>query len=167
MQNGTAAWGNSLVVSYKIKYLLIKWLSNPSHLYLPKRNENIRSHKNLYAGLYAYSILFYIYLKLLLLLLLLLFIYLFFLLFRAVPVAYGTSQARGQIGAQPPAYTATSAMQDPSHVCNPYHSSWQRHILNPLNETRDRTRNLMVPSQICFCCTTTGTPAYSILICIC
>ena len=25
-------------------------------------------------------------------------------------------------------------------------------------EARDRTRNLMVPSQICFCCVTTGIP---------
>ena len=33
----------------------------------------------------------------------------------------------------------------------------QRRILNSLSEARDRTRVLMDPSQICFCCTTTGT----------
>ena len=31
-------------------------------------------------------------------------------------------------------------------------------MLNPLSEARDQTRNLVVPSQICFRCTTTGTP---------
>ena len=49
-------------------------------------------------------------------------------------------------------------MWDPSHICNLYHSSWQRQILSPLSETRDRTCNLMVPSRIHFCCTTMGTP---------
>ena len=32
------------------------------------------------------------------------------------------------------------------------------HIFNPLIEARDRTHVFMDPSQICFCCTTTGTP---------
>ena len=31
-------------------------------------------------------------------------------------------------------------------------------ILNPLSETRNRTRDLMIPSQICFHCAGTGTP---------
>ena len=35
---------------------------------------------------------------------------------------------------------------------------WQCQILNPLSEARDRTCNLMVPSQISFHCTTMGTP---------
>ena len=34
----------------------------------------------------------------------------------------------------------------------------QRRILNPLSEAMDRMRNLMVPSQIRFCCATMGTP---------
>ena len=58
-----------------------------------------------------------------------------FLLFRATPVAYGSSQARGQIGA---VATAT-ATQDLSHDCDLNHSSWQCWILNPLNEAMDRT----------------------------
>ena len=37
------------------------------------------------------------------------------------------------------------------------HEPRQRQILNPLSEARDQTRNLMVPSRICFCCATTGT----------
>ena len=32
--------------------------------------------------------------------------------------------------------TAT-VIPDPSHVCDPHHSSWQRRILNPLSEARD------------------------------
>ena len=51
---------------------------------------------------------------------------------RAAPTAYGGSQAR-----EPPAYTTATAMQDPSHVCDLYHSSWQHQTLNPLSEARD------------------------------
>ena len=65
---------------------------------------------------------------------------------------------------QLPAYTTGTAMPDPSHIYNLHHSSRQRQILNPLSEARDRTCNLMVPSQIRFCCTMTGTPPPSFLI---
>ena len=41
-----------------------------------------------------------------------------------------------------------TATQDPSRICNLHHSSRQSRILNPLSGARDRTRNLMVPSQI-------------------
>ena len=70
------------------------------------------------------------------------FLFLFFL-FRAALAAYGSSQARGLIGA-----TAASL----------HHSSQQRRILNPLTETRDQTLNLMVPSRIRFHCAMMGTP---------
>ena len=40
-----------------------------------------------------------------------------------------------------------------------------RQILNPLIEARDRTRHLLVPSWICFHCTTTGTPVLLLLVC--
>ena len=43
--------------------------------------------------------------------------------------------------------TAT-AMPDPIHACDLPYSSWQCWILNPLNEARDRTCNLTVPSWI-------------------
>jgi len=66
-----------------------------------------------------------------------------------------------QLNLQLPAYA--TAMQDPSRVCDLYHSSWQRQILNPLREPRDQTHNLMVPSLICFCCATTGAPEGMIL----
>ena len=61
-------------------------------------------------------------------------------LFRAVPMAYGSSQARGS---------------NRSWSCWPTPQPQQRRILNPLSEARNQTRNLMVPSQIHLCCTTT------------
>ena len=53
--------------------------------------------------------------------------------------------------------TATAKL-GPSLICNLHHSSWQCRILNPLSEARDQTRILMDPSQMHFCCATTGTP---------
>ena len=49
---------------------------------------------------------------------------------------------------QLPAYVRATATQGPSRVYNLHHSSRQRWIVNPLSKVRDRTRNLMVPSQI-------------------
>ena len=37
------------------------------------------------------------------------------------------------------AYATATAMQDPSHICNLDHNSWQRRILNLLSEARDGT----------------------------
>ena len=45
-----------------------------------------------------------------------------------------------------------------SYSCWPTPQPQQHRILNPLIEARDRTRNLMAPSWILFCCATTGTP---------
>ena len=59
---------------------------------------------------------------------------------------------------QLPANTTATAMQDLSCICNPHHSSEQCRILNPLSEARDQTSNLMVTSQVCFCCATMGNP---------
>ena len=70
--------------------------------------------------------------------------FLSFCLFRAAPMAYAGSQTRGLIGA-----VAASL----------HHSLWQCRILNPLSEARDWTCNLVVPSQIHFCCITRGTPS--------
>ena len=56
------------------------------------------------------------------------------------------------------AYTRAKATQYPSRICNLHHSSQQRQIRNPLGEARDRTQNLMAPSQIHFWCATMGTP---------
>ena len=68
-----------------------------------------------------------------------------------------------KLGPQLLAYTTTTATSDPSHVCNLHHSSRQRRILYLLSETRDRTRNLMVPSGIRFHCAMMRTPQNSIL----
>ena len=58
-------------------------------------------------------------------------------------------------------------MPGPSRVCDLHHSSRQYQILSLLSEARDRTPNLMVPSQIRFCCAMTGTPLfYFILFCL-
>ena len=59
---------------------------------------------------------------------------------------------------KPLAYTTTTVTWDQSPVCDLYHSSWQRQILNPLSEARDQNCVLMDTSQIRFCCTMTGTP---------
>ena len=61
--------------------------------------------------------------------------------FRAAPVAYGGSQARGPIRAAAAslAYTTGTATPDPSRVCNLYHSSKQCQILNPQRGARDLT----------------------------
>ena len=53
--------------------------------------------------------------------------------------------------------TAT-ATWDLSHVCDLHHNSRQHQILDPLNEARNWTRHIMVPSQVHFCCAMTGTP---------
>ena len=44
---------------------------------------------------------------------------------------------------QTPTYTMTTATPDLRQVLDLHCSSWQRQILNPLSEARDRTRNLM------------------------
>ena len=59
----------------------------------------------------------------------------FLCLFRAAPVTYGSSQARGPIGAV---------------AADLHHGSWQRRIINPLSEARDWTYVLVDASQICF-----------------
>ena len=53
----------------------------------------------------------------------------------AAPVAYGSSQAGGQIGAAGGA-TATATL-DLSHICDLHFSLWQCWILNPPREARD------------------------------
>ena len=72
---------------------------------------------------------------------------------RAAPVAHGSSQARGRIGATAAgllAYTTATAtaMQDPSHIFDLYHSSQKCQIRNPVSEARDRICILMDTSCI-------------------
>ena len=61
---------------------------------------------------------------------------------------------------QLPTCTTATAVQDLSCVCDLHHSSQQCQILNPLNKARNRTYNVMVPSQIRFFCATKGTPPH-------
>ena len=68
--------------------------------------------------------------------LILLYIYIF-VFSGATHAAYGGSQARGLIGAVPPAFARATATQDLSRICDLHHSSWERWILNPLNEAWD------------------------------
>ena len=56
------------------------------------------------------------------------------------------------------AYTTATATPDLNCVCDLHHSSRQHGILNLPSEARDRTCNLMVPSQIHFHCATMGRP---------
>ena len=62
---------------------------------------------------------------------------LIYLLFRAAPINYGSSQARDELELQLPAYATATAMPDLSCLCNLHHSSQQCRILNPLHKARD------------------------------
>ena len=48
-----------------------------------------------------------------------------------------------QLELQLPAYTTATAISDPSHSWDLYHSWQQYQILNPLSEIRDQTHILM------------------------
>ena len=63
---------------------------------------------------------------------------------------------------QLPAYTTSTAMQDPSCICDLHHSSRQCWIPDPLSEAGDQPRILM-DSQIHFHFTTIGTPDICVL----
>ena len=55
-------------------------------------------------------------------------------------------------------YATPTETWDLSSVCDLYHSSGQGQIPNPLGKAKDQTRILMDTNQICFRCTTMGTP---------
>ena len=85
-------------------------------------------------------------------------VFFFFWLFRAPPAACGSSQARDRIGAIAAAYTAATAMPDPSHLCDLHCSSWQWEILNLLSRARDQNCIFLDVSWVRYCWTTVGTP---------
>ena len=55
-------------------------------------------------------------------------------------------------------------MQDPSRICDLHRSSWQRRILNPLREARDRTSLLMDTRRLCYHWAAMGTPRLGFLL---
>ena len=57
---------------------------------------------------------------------------------------------------------STTATWDSSHVCNLHHSSQQCQISDPLSKAKDQTLILVDIRWICFCCTTTGTPKFTL-----
>ena len=57
--------------------------------------------------------------------------FLSFFLFRATPVVYGNSQARGQIKAVATGLHHGHSNQDPSCICDLRHSWWQCQISQP------------------------------------
>ena len=83
------------------------------------------------------------------------FFFFFLLIVKAAPVAYESSQARGQIRA-----TAAGLHHSHSNVGSKPHlrPTQQRQILNPLSGARDRTHIFMDASGIRFCCAMMGTP---------
>ena len=76
------------------------------------------------------------------------FFFFFFAISRAIPTAYGGSQARGLIRAVAAGIHHGQSNMGSEPICNLHHSSRQCQILNPLSKARDRTLNLMVPSRI-------------------
>ena len=81
----------------------------------------------------------------------------FFCLFRATPTAYGSSQARGQIGPVAAGLPHSHSNVRSKRHLPPTPQLTATLILNPLSKARDRTRILMDISQLCFCWATTGT----------
>ena len=71
------------------------------------------------------------------------------LLFRSAFAAYGNSKARGQITPVAAGLHHSHSSSGSDCICNLHRSSWQRQILNPLSESRDRTSILMDTSQFC------------------
>ena len=65
------------------------------------------------------------------------FVVVVFQLFRTTPSVYGGTQARKLIGTTAAGYSTATAMPYPSCICDLYHSSRQRRILNPLSEAKD------------------------------
>ena len=70
------------------------------------------------------------------------FLYFFFVMI--TPAVYGSSQARGRIGAAPAANPPATATPDLNHVCNIHCSLGQCQILNPLSKAKDQTHILTV-----------------------
>ena len=76
------------------------------------------------------------------------FVYFYFVFFGFLgPYPWHMEVPRLGVKSELLAFTTATGTQDPSRFCNLHHSSWQRWILNPLNEARDQTHVLMETSQ--------------------
>ena len=73
----------------------------------------------------------------------------FLLSFRAVPTAYGSSQARGRIGAVAAGLHQSHSYAGQCHIYDLPHSS-QQLIVSPLSKARDQTCVFMDPSWDCY-----------------
>ena len=91
------------------------------------------------------------------------FIFTFFFLFRATPMAYGSSQPRGLIGTADAGLRHSHSSMGSSHTCGLNHISWQHRILNLLSGARDGPRILMYTSHVCYHWVATGTPIFTFL----
>ena len=60
----------------------------------------------------------------------------FFFLFTVTPVAHGSSQARGWIGAAAEAYATDTLKPDPDCMCDLHHNLQQQQVFNPLKKAR-------------------------------
>ena len=86
------------------------------------------------------------------------YIFFFLCLFRAATTAYGGSQPRGPIWSVAVGlHHSHSNTRFRATSSTPHHSSWQCRIPSPLSKAGYQTRNIMVPTQICFRCATMGT----------
>jgi len=63
-------------------------------------------------------------------------------------MAYGSSQARGRIGAVAAGLHHSHNNAGSSRICDLYQRSGQHWILNPLSDARDQTCVLMDTSQV-------------------
>ena len=61
----------------------------------------------------------------------------------AARVAYGNSEARGQIRSPAEAYTTATATPDPICICDLHHSLQQHRTLNSLSEAMDQIHVFM------------------------
>ena len=92
-----------------------------------------------------------------------LFLFFFFLFCLKTPMAYGSSQVTGRIGAIAAGLCHSPTAWDLSHVGSLQHSSWQHQIPDPLSKARNQTCILMDTSRICFHYATAGTPTTDFL----
>ena len=72
----------------------------------------------------------------------------FFLFLKATPVAYGGSQAMGQIRAVATSLHHSHSNDRFDHVYDLHYSSWQHQIFNPLRKPRVQTCVLMDTSRV-------------------